>query len=139
MPAVTVMTTAGANIVGSVVGVFNSNGAPILGATPYLAAATDGYVSVYDDRDALYTVQVKSAGVPLTAAACWDQADATFDAGNSTGNSAHMLSETLKGGTGQGMFRIERLAQDPGNVWAANCKVVVSLAEHIRQAARAAI
>jgi hypothetical protein len=139
LPAVTVMTSAGANIVGSVVGIYDSNGKPILGATPYLAASTAGFVDVYDSRDALFKVQVHDGGSPLTASACGDEADATFGAGSSTGNSGHELLETLKGAGAQGMFRIERLASDPNNTWAANAKVIVSYAEHLRQAARVAI
>ena len=143
LPCVNGMSSASADMVGVVVGIFDSTGKPMIHPTYHLAASTAGYVMVADDPDSEFMVRVNDPdyGVTyLTDSSIGDEADLIFGAGNTkTGNSGFELSTTMKGVGQQGMFRIERLAPLPGNTWAPNAMVIISFAEHLRKAARVAV
>ena len=140
LPVVEGTGAASADMVGVVVGIYDSTGRQMIAPTMHLAVSTAGYVLVADDPNLEMIVQAVNSGTALTDSCIGDQADAAFGSGNTTtGGSAMELSTTLKTAGQQGQFFIKRLAPIPGNTWGAQCKVVVGFAEHIFKAARVAI
>lgn len=134
--------TAGAAILGVVVGVVNTkldpvggsvtNGSILLDTPQYRPASTAQYVLVADAPDVLYEVEATTAGASYAFAVAdiGLNADAYFGGSGSTttGNSAASLDMATKAVTATLQFKIMGVAQRPDNEpTGAATKVIVKI------------
>jgi hypothetical protein len=135
--SVRVMTAASDDYLGIVMKLEDTNHVELT----YLPASTAGYAVVMDDPLTELVVRTSADATALTAAAIGDCADGTYGAGDTgTGESGHLLSETLVGDGNSAQFRIIGLDERCDNAWGSHgIDVRVLAKEHCRLSTPVAI
>lgn len=125
----TLATAGNSNMIGAVVGVYNSDRQPIR----YLKTLTAGWLDVMDDPKALFVVQGdNSAGssAGITAADVGGCADMLATTCNTTTGVSQMELSSTGIQTGTAQLKIIALWLDPANAWGSWADVIVQINEH---------